>query len=84
MCDQSGANDPGPSGGDQLEERRKVDLEEILKRRTEELYSSTRSWRFSMSIGAALLFVGVRRLAARSGARPGSGRPASAAASLFG
>jgi hypothetical protein len=35
-----------------------VDLEQILKQRTEELYSSTRS-EILMSIAAALLFIGV-------------------------
>jgi hypothetical protein len=58
MSDQTGANDPGAIWRDQPEERRTVDLEQILKRRTEELYSSTRS-EILMSIGAALLFVGV-------------------------
>jgi hypothetical protein len=58
MSDQTGANDPGAIWRDQPEERRKVDLEQTLKQRTEELYSSTRS-EILMSIGAALLFVGV-------------------------
>src|SRR5271169_83697 len=58
MSDQTGAKDPGAIWRDQPEERRKVDLEQILKQRTEELYSSTRS-EILMSIGAALLFIGV-------------------------
>jgi hypothetical protein len=58
MSDQIGPRDPGAIWRDQPEERRKVDLEQILKRRTEELYSSTRS-EILMSIAAALLFIGV-------------------------
>jgi hypothetical protein len=58
MSDQIGAKDPGAIWRDQPEEGRKVDLEQILKRRTEELYSSTRS-EILMSIAAALLFIGV-------------------------
>jgi hypothetical protein len=58
MSDQTRANDPGAIWRDQPEERRTVDLEQILKQRTEELYSSTRS-EILMSIGAALLFIGV-------------------------
>ncbi len=58
MSDQTGAKDPGAIWRDQPEEGRKVDLEQILKRRTEELYSSTRS-EILMSIAAALLFIGV-------------------------
>ena len=56
MSDQTGANELGAIWRDQPEERSKVDLEQILKRRTEELYSSTRS-EILMSIGAALLFI---------------------------
>ncbi len=58
MSDQTGAKDPGAIWRDQPEERRTVDLEQILKLRTEELYSSTRL-EILMSIGAALLFIGV-------------------------
>src|SRR5260370_31289870 len=58
MSDQTGAKEPGAIWRDQPEEGRKVDLEQILKRRTEELYSSTRS-EILMSIAAALLFIGV-------------------------
>ena len=58
MSDQTGAKDPGAIWRDQPEERRTVNLEHILKQRTEELYSSTRS-EILMSIGAALLFIGV-------------------------
>lgn len=58
MSDQTGANDPGAIWRDQPEERRTVDLEQILKQRTDELYSSSRS-EILMSILAALLFIGV-------------------------
>ncbi len=58
MSDQTGARDPGAIWRHQPEERRTVDLEQILKQRTEELYSSTRS-EILMSIAAALLFIGV-------------------------
>ena len=74
MSDQTGANDPGAIWRDQPEERRTVDLEQILKQRTEELYSSTRS-EILMSIlrGPALY----RRsgLAAGAGDATGSSRP---------
>src|SRR5439155_4908920 len=58
MSDQTGAKDPGAIWRDQPEEELEVNLEQIVNRRTEELYSSTRS-EIVMSIGAALLFVGV-------------------------
>ena len=58
MSDRSGANDPGAIWKDQPEERLTVNLQQIVKRRTEELDSSTR-WEILMSITAALLFVGV-------------------------
>ena len=58
MSDRTGPQDPGAIWRDQPEERRTVDLEQILKQRTDELYSSTRSEIF-MSILAALLFIGV-------------------------
>ncbi len=58
MSDQPRAKDPGAIWRGQPEEVRAVNLEQIVKRRTEELYSSTRS-DILMSIGAALLFVGV-------------------------
>jgi hypothetical protein len=58
MSDRSAANDPGAIWKDQPEERLTVNLEQIVKRRTEELDSSTR-WEILMSIAAALLFVGV-------------------------
>jgi hypothetical protein len=58
MSDQPGANDPGAIWRNQPEERRTVNLEQIVKRRMEELDSSTRS-EILMSVGAALLFVGV-------------------------
>jgi hypothetical protein len=54
----SEAKDPGAIWRDQPEEELTVDLEQIVNRRTEELSSSTRS-EILMSIGAALLFVGV-------------------------
>jgi hypothetical protein len=58
MSDQNRVNDPGAIWREQPEERRAVNLEQIVKRRTEELGSSTRS-EILMSIGAALLFVGI-------------------------
>jgi hypothetical protein len=54
----SEAKDPGAIWRDQPEEELTVNLEEIVNRRAEELSSSTRS-EILMSIGAALLFVGV-------------------------
>lgn len=57
MSDPTRAKDPGAIWRDQPEEK-VVTLEQIVKRRTEELYSSTRA-EILMSIGAALLFVGV-------------------------
>jgi hypothetical protein len=54
----SEAKDPGAIWRDQPEEELRVNLEQIVNRRTEELNSSTRS-EILMSIGAALLFVGV-------------------------
>jgi hypothetical protein len=58
MSDQTGAKDPGAIWRNQPEERLAMNLEQIVKRRTEELSSSTRS-EILMSIGAALLFVAV-------------------------
>ena len=58
MSDPTGAKDPGAIWRDQPEEELQVNLEQIVNRRTEELSSSTRS-EILMSIGAALLFVGV-------------------------
>jgi hypothetical protein len=58
MPDETGAKDPGAIWRDQPEEELTVNLEQIVNRRTEELSSSTRS-EILMSIGAALLFVGV-------------------------
>ena len=58
MPDRAGTQDPGAILRDQPEGRLTVNLEQIMQRRTEELYSSTRS-EILMSIGAALLFVGV-------------------------
>ena len=58
MSDQTRAKDPGALWRDQPGEERTVNLEQIVNRRTEELYSSTRS-EILMSIGAALLFIGV-------------------------
>ena len=54
----SEAKGPGALWRDQPEEELTVNLEQIVNRRTEELSSSTRS-EILMSIGAALLFVGV-------------------------
>jgi hypothetical protein len=58
MCDQGRTKDAGTIWRDQPEEELTVNLEQIVNRRTEELHSSTRS-EVVMSIGAALLFVGV-------------------------
>jgi len=58
MSDRSGAKDPGAIWRDQPEEEIQVNLEQIVNRRTEELSSSTRS-EILMSVGAALLLVGV-------------------------
>ena len=58
MSDEAGAKDPGAIWKNQPEERRAVNLEQIMKRRTDELDFSTRS-EILMSIGAALLFIGV-------------------------
>jgi hypothetical protein len=53
--------DPAAIWKSQPEEKLAVNLEQIVNRRTEELYASTRS-EILMSIGAALLFVGVMAL----------------------
>lgn len=58
MSDQIRARDPGALWRSQPEEKLAVNLEHILNRRTEALGSSTRS-EILMSVGAALLFVGV-------------------------
>ena len=58
MSDETRAKDPGAIWRDQPEEGRGVNLEQIVNRRTEEMYSSTRS-EILMSMGAALLFVAV-------------------------
>jgi hypothetical protein len=58
MPDQTKGKDPGCIWRGQPEEKLPVNLEQIVNRRTEELYSSTRS-EILMSIGAALLLVGV-------------------------
>ena len=58
MSDRNRAQDPGAIWRDQPEERLAVNIEQIVKRRTEEFDSSTRS-EILMSIGAALLFVGI-------------------------
>ena len=59
MCDQTKRkDDPGCIWRDQPEEKLPVNMEQIVNRRTEELSSSTRS-EILMSIGAALLLVGV-------------------------
>lgn len=58
MSDQTRGKDPGAIWRDQPEETLAMNLEQIVNRRTEELYSSTRS-EILMSIVAALLFVGV-------------------------
>lgn len=58
MSDQTKGKDPGAIWRDQPAEKLAVNLEQIVNRRTEELHSSTRS-EILMSIGAALLLVGV-------------------------
>ena len=58
MSEESRAKDVGTIWRNQPEEELAVNLEQIVNRRTEELYSSTRS-EIVMSMGAALLFVGV-------------------------
>jgi CHASE2 domain-containing sensor protein len=58
MSDKARGKDAGAIWKDQPEERLTVNLEQIVQRRTEELDSSTR-WEILMSIGAALLFIGV-------------------------
>lgn len=58
MSDQSRANDPGAVWRDQPEEKKAVNLEPIVNRRTEGLYASTRS-EILMSIGAAVLLAGI-------------------------
>jgi hypothetical protein len=58
MPDQARGKDVGAIWGGQPEEELAVDLEPIVNRRTEELSSSTGS-EIVMSMGAALLFVGV-------------------------
>ena len=58
MSDQTKSKDPGAIWRDQPAEKLAVNLEQIVNRRTEELHSSTRS-EILMSIGAALLLVGI-------------------------
>jgi hypothetical protein len=58
MSDRARAKDPGDIWRNQPQEELAVNLEQIVNRRTEELYSNTRS-EILMSIGAALLPIGV-------------------------
>jgi len=58
MSDETKRKDPGAIWRGQPEEKLAVNLEQIVNRRTEALYSSTRS-EILMSIGAALLLAGV-------------------------
>jgi hypothetical protein len=58
MSDRAGARDPGAIWRNQPQEELAVNLEQIVNQRTQELYSNTRS-EILMSIGAALLLVGV-------------------------
>ena len=58
MSEQTRGKDVGAIWRDQPEEEHAVNLEQIVKQRTEELSFSTRS-EIVMSVGAALLFVGV-------------------------
>src|ERR1039457_3972522 len=91
MSDETRAKDPGAIWRDQPEEKLAVTLEQIVNRRTAALYGSTRS-EILMSIGAALLFVGVlawrlgpardRFLQAGLGAAIGRGRRPTVCAGL--
>jgi hypothetical protein len=58
MSDETRGNDPGATWRDQPQEKLRVNLEQIVNRRAAELSSSTRA-EILMSIGAAVLFVGV-------------------------
>src|ERR1700681_508013 len=58
MSDQTREKDLGAIWRNQPEEEVAVNLEQIVNRRAEELSSSTRS-EIVMSVGAALLFVGI-------------------------
>jgi hypothetical protein len=58
MSDRDRGEQPAAIWKKQPEEKLPVNLEQIVNRRSEELYSSTRS-EILMSIGAALLFVAV-------------------------
>jgi hypothetical protein len=58
MPDPTQSKDPAAIWKAQPEEKRQVNLEQIVNRRAEALYASTRS-EILMSIGAAVLFVGV-------------------------
>ncbi len=58
MSDRIPVNDPGAIWRQQPEEKNAVTLEQIVNRRTGQLYASTRS-EILMSIAAALLFVAV-------------------------
>lgn len=58
MSDRTVGNDPAALWRGQPEEKIAVNLEQIVNRRTKELYSSTRS-EILMSIGAAVLLVAV-------------------------
>ena len=58
MSDETKRKDPGAIWRSQPAEKLAVNLEQIVNRRTEELYSRTRS-EILMSIGAALLLAGV-------------------------
>jgi FtsH-binding integral membrane protein len=58
MSDQNHGPDPGLIWRDQPEERVPVNLEQIVNRQTQELSTRTR-WEILMSVGSALLLVGV-------------------------
>ena len=58
MSEKSKSNDPGALWRNQPEEKIAVNPEQIVNRRAQELYSSTRA-EILMSIAAALLLVGV-------------------------
>jgi hypothetical protein len=58
MPDEWGAKDPGDLWRNQPEEKLAVNVQQLVNRRTLELYSSTRS-EILMSAGAALFFVAV-------------------------
>jgi hypothetical protein len=61
MPEEKGTNEPGTLWRGQPEEKRPVDQERFMNRRTRELYSGTRT-EILVSVGAALFFVAVMAL----------------------